>query len=70
LFIGHPDAGERSAVIFTLFVSCRRRGINLNDYLNDFFASLPAALITEIKPFAPAEWAKIKANGDYLAQAR
>jgi len=38
-------------------------------YLKDLFARLPAALITGIKPFTPAEWAKIKANGDFLAQA-
>jgi hypothetical protein len=25
LFIGHPDAGWRSAVAYTLIVSCRRR---------------------------------------------
>ena len=27
LFIGHPEAGERSAVIYTLLGSCRRHGI-------------------------------------------
>ena len=31
LFIGHPDAGWRSAVIYSLIVSCRRRGINPQD---------------------------------------
>jgi transposase len=28
LFIGHPDAGWRTAVIYTIIQSCRRRGIN------------------------------------------
>jgi Transposase IS66 family len=28
LFIGHPDAGWRSAVIYSVITSCRRRGIN------------------------------------------
>ena len=28
LFIGHPEAGERSAVIYTLLGSCRRHGLN------------------------------------------
>jgi hypothetical protein len=28
LFIGHPDAGERSAIIYSIVVSCRRRGID------------------------------------------
>ena len=33
LFIGHPDAGWRSAVIYTIIQSCRRRGINPQEYL-------------------------------------
>jgi hypothetical protein len=36
LFVGHPEAGERSAVIYTLLGSCRRHGINPFDYLKDF----------------------------------
>jgi hypothetical protein len=60
LFIGHPDAGERSAVIYTLLGSCRRHGINPFDYLKDLFTRLPAAKITEIKRFTPAAWAKTK----------
>ena len=63
MFIGHPDAGERSAVIYTLLGSCRRHGINPNDYLKELFTRLPGALITEIKSFTPAEWAKAKERG-------
>ena len=54
LFIGHPDVGERSAVIYTLPGSCRRHGLNPNDYLKDLFTRLPAAKIIQIKEFAPA----------------
>jgi transposase len=60
LFFGHPDAGERSAVIYTLLGSCRRHGVNLFDYLKDLFTRLPAAKITQIKEFTPAVWAKMK----------
>src|SRR5271168_3827509 len=67
LFIGHPEAGERSAVIYTLLGSCRRHGINPFDYLKDLFTRLPAAKITQIKEFAPAAWAKAKEK--VLAQA-
>jgi len=62
LFVGHPDAGERSAVIYTLLGSCRRHGINPFDYLKDLFTRLPAAKITQIKDFTPAAWAKAKAS--------
>jgi transposase len=57
MFIGHPEAGERSAVIYTLLGSCRRHGINPFDYLKDLFTRLPAAKITQIKEFTPATWA-------------
>jgi transposase len=60
LFVGHPEAGERSAVIYTLLGSCRRHGINPFDYLKDLFTRLPAAKITQIKEFTPAVWAKAK----------
>ena len=66
LFIGHPTAGERSAILYTLLGSCRRHQINPFDYLKDLFTRLPAAKITQIKAFAPAAWAK--ANGK-IAQA-
>jgi len=69
LFVGHPEAGERSAVIYTLLGSCRRQGINPFDYLKDLFTRLPAAKITQIKEFTPAAWAKIKAKGQRVALA-
>jgi transposase len=67
LFIGHPDAGERSAVIYTLLGSCRRHEVNPFDYLKDLFTRLPSAKITQIRDFTPAAWAKAKARP--LAQA-
>ena len=62
LFIGHPEAGERSVVIYTLLGSCRRHGVNPFDYLKDLFTRLPAAKITEIKEFTPAAWARANNN--------
>jgi hypothetical protein len=62
LFVGHPEAGERSAVIYTLLGSCRRHGINPFDYLKDLFTRLPAAKITQIKQFMPSAWAKAGGN--------
>ncbi len=69
LFIGHPEAGERSAIIYTLLGSCRRHGVNPFEYLTDLFTRLPAAKITEIKSFTPSAWAKAKAKSQPLAQA-
>jgi transposase len=56
LFIGHPDAGWRSAVIYSLIVSCRRRGINPQEYLTDVLSRLPAMTITQIGQLLPSRW--------------
>jgi transposase len=69
LFIGHPEAGDRSAVIYTLLGSCRRHGINPYDYLKDLFTRLPAAKITEIGQFTPRAWAREKAQEKLVALA-
>ena len=69
LFIRHPEAGERSAVIYTLLGSCRRHGLNPFEYLKDLFTRLPAAKITEIKQFTPRAWARANAQETLIAQA-
>lgn len=56
LFIGHPDAGWRSAVIYTLIQSCRRRGINPQDYLTDVLRRLPSLTAREAGQLVPSRW--------------
>lgn len=56
LFIGHPEAGWRSAVIYSVIVSCRRRKIDPWSYLEDVFSRLPAASNQQIAEFTPARW--------------
>ena len=56
LFIGHPAAGWRSAVIYSILVSLRRRGINPQDYLTDVLTRLPKIKITDIQDLLPANW--------------
>jgi transposase len=58
LFIGHPDAGQRSAVIYSVLGSCRRHGINPAQYLQDVFERLPTAKTSDLKSLTPAGWAK------------
>jgi transposase len=60
LFVGHPEAGQRSAVIYSVLGSCRRHGINPAEYLQDVFERLPKAKTSEIKSLAPAAWLKAK----------
>lgn len=56
LFIGHPDAGWRSAVIYSIVVSCRRRGIEPWEYLRDVLTRLPAMNQSELPSLLPANW--------------
>ena len=56
LFIGHPDAGWRSAVLYSILVSCRRRGINPQEYLTAVLRRLPTAKTSDIHDLLPANW--------------
>ncbi len=56
LFIGHPNAGWRSAIIYSIIVSCRRRGINPQEYLTDVLGRLPSAKTSDIQSLMPANW--------------
>jgi transposase len=57
LFIGHPEAGERSAIIYSLVVSCQRRGIEPHAYLKDVLTRLPAMTNRDdLSALTPAKW--------------
>ena len=57
LFIGAANAGQRSAILFTIIESCRRRGINPFDYLRDVLTRLPSMTNWQINDITPAAWA-------------
>jgi transposase len=56
LFFGHPEAGWRSAVIYSVIVSCRRRKIDPWEYLRDMMRRLPAAKNHQIPDLGPSRW--------------
>jgi hypothetical protein len=57
LFIGHPAAGDRSAVIYSLVVSCQRHGKDPQAYLADVLRRLPAMTNQdELTKLLPANW--------------
>jgi transposase len=58
LFIGEAAAGDRSAIIYTVIESCRRRGIDPFTYLREVFTRLPSMTNWQIKNITPAAWAK------------
>ena len=59
LFIGELEAGDRSAVVYSLTETCRMLGVNPYDYLKDVLSRLPGTPEAEVKDLTPANWAKI-----------
>jgi len=58
LFIGHPEAGWRSAVIYSIMGTCRRYQINPAMYLQDVLSRLPSLKTSAIPSLTPQAWAK------------
>ena len=57
LFVGHPDAGQRSAIIYSIVVSCQRHGIDPLLYVRDVLQRLPAMTNQDdIHALTPAKW--------------
>jgi hypothetical protein len=58
LFIGHPEAGWRSAVIYSMMGSCHRYRIDPAQYLKDVLTRLPRLKQSDIPSLTPRQWAK------------
>jgi len=58
LFIGEAQAGDRSAIIYTVIESCRRRRINPYAYLKDVLTRLPRMTIQQVPEILPGAWGK------------
>jgi transposase len=58
LFVGHPEAGWRSAVIYSILGTCHRYGINPAQYLKDVLTRLPNLKQSQIPELTPRAWAK------------
>jgi transposase len=69
LFFGHAEAGERSAIIYTIIESCRRRGIDPNAYLRDILTRLPYTTNWQIRELTPEAWAKAQRSAPLAAAA-
>ena len=58
LFIGEAEAGQRSAILFTIIENCRRLEINPFAYLRDVLTRLPHMTNQQTHTVTPAAWAK------------
>jgi hypothetical protein len=60
LFFGDADAGKRSAVIYTIIESCRRRGIDPHEYLRDVLTRITETTSWQVAELTPGKWADMK----------
>jgi transposase len=58
LFIGSAEAGQRSAILYTVVECCRRRGLDPHAYLRDILTRLPHCTNWQIKNLTPQAWAQ------------
>jgi transposase len=57
LFVGHPEAGQRSAILYSIIVSCLRYGVEPLAYLRDVLARLPSMTNQDdLGPLLPCRW--------------
>lgn len=69
LFIGQAEAGERSAILYTIIENCRRRGIDPFGYLKDVFTRLPSMTNWQVKDITPKAWDRQQSDGTLRAAA-
>ena len=58
IFIGHPQAGERSAIIYSLIISCQRIGVDPSQYLESVLNQMPSLTNRDCSHLTPQNWAK------------
>jgi len=58
LFIGEAQAGERSAILYTIVECCRRRGLDPYAYLRHVLTRLPSSTNWQIADLTPEAWAR------------
>jgi len=57
LFIGHPDAGQRSAIIYSIVISCQRHRKDPLAYMRDVLTRLPRMTNQDdLDALTPSNW--------------
>jgi transposase len=57
LFIGAKDAGKKSAILYSLIISCRNHGVDPRAYIKYLIDTLPRLTNQQIKNVTPAAYA-------------
>ena len=67
LFFGSEEAGQRSAVIYTLIENCKRHGVEPYSYLKDVLERLPTTTNQQVGQLTPLNWQKARQQQEKLA---
>jgi hypothetical protein len=60
MFVGHPSAGWRTGVFYTLMANCTIEQVNPFEYLRDFLKGVPTTKIKDIDQWLPANYKAVK----------
>lgn len=69
LFIGHPKAGQTSAIIYTLIENCRMNKIDPFAYLVDVLPRIQAHPAKRVSELLPRQWAEARGKSDIEPKA-
>ena len=59
LFVGHPEAGERAAILYSILISCQRLDIQPLEYLADVLGRNTDIMPEQkLRALTPANWKK------------
>ncbi len=58
LFIGAEDAGRKTAILYSLIISCRNHGVEPRTYIKYLIDTLPSLTNQQIKDVTPSAYAK------------
>jgi hypothetical protein len=69
LFIGHPAAGWRSAVVYSVVATCKLLGVNPENYLTWVLPKLAAATNKTATGLLPHDYARLHPNDGTVTAA-
>jgi transposase len=58
LFVGNERGGATAAILSSLTSTCRRHGVNPQQYLTQLLTNLPATPISQLADWLPDQWAR------------
>lgn len=62
LFFGSAGAGKTSAIYYTLIETCRKLGLNPDEYLREVLHKLPLMTNQTAKNFTPSSWKRTRSS--------